>query len=328
MPSTLSFDNRELLPEAWSFLRNGPLWCFNPGLQRLREEFLLAYRLVGHDGQRRIGACLLDKELRIVRETITPLSDLLRIRPKPHYPPQASGWFADPRLVELQGRLYLHWNSGWHETENQQFLQELAPSTLAPKGEARELVLQGGRNKIEKNWMLFESEGVYAVYSVAPHRVLKAHLDADDDILLEDTASTDWATGPLPGRIGELRGGTPPVAVDGCFHAFCHSVCDTPAGYKYTPSAYVFSAQAPFIPLRRPKTALPLPNERAGRNILPRLNPGVGEVVYPCGAVFEKTSRSWLISYGVNDERCAIARLSQESLLESTEPLQGTVAAP
>ena len=42
--------------------------------------------------------------------------------------------FADPRLYRLAGRLFVYWNSGWHEPQNHQFLQELDPVSLRPVG--------------------------------------------------------------------------------------------------------------------------------------------------------------------------------------------------
>ena len=49
--------------------------------------------------------------------------------------------------------------------------------------------------------------------------------------------------------------------------------------------------------------------------VYPKLNPAVGEVVYPCGAA--RSAEGWLISYGLNDERCAISWVSDATVADS-----------
>ena len=306
------FDTRELLPETWRAVAGeGPVRSFNPGLLRDGDGWIFAYRAVLPDGRRRIGICRLDRALRVVGGSQDAFSDFVRFSPHAQYPEIVTQWFADPRLYRFGGRVFVYWNSGWHEPRNWQFLQELDPATLRPRGHPRELVLRGARQKLEKNWTFFEEPGggrLLALYSITPHRILEFSIAGEEDVLFDDVAQVEWALDDYPPHHGGLRGGAPPVLVDGRFWVFCHSVHDSAEGYRYAPAAYCFAAEAPFGPLARPKRTLNFANPFGARRTHERLNPAVGEVVYPCGAAHDGTR--WLISHGINDEHCGIAVLS------------------
>ena len=312
------FPAARLLPPAWRhFVSAGPLRAFNPGLLRDGDGWLFAYRIVGADLVRRIGLCRLDRALDIVDDTAVPLSDLVQFPAGNNYPEIATRWFADPRLYRLAGRLFVYWNSGWHEPRNHQFLQELDPATRRPMAHPRELVLRGERRTLEKNWTLFEavdgSGRLFAIYSVSPHRVLEFALHGAGDIEFTDFASTEWSPDTLPPGHGGLRGGAPPFFSEGCFWSICHRVHDAPHGHRYAAAAYRFSAHAPFAPVDQPVATLELGNPFGGRRSYPRLNPAVGEVIYPCGAA--RDGPRWLISHGINDEHCAISSVSNEEII-------------
>lgn len=308
------FDGVDLLPDAWrKALAPGPLRCFNPGLLRHGDGWLFAYRVVGPDGLRRIALCRLDPDFGVVAGSAVPFSDSVSFPPDGGLTPPATTWFADPRLYHLEGRLFLYWNSGWHEPHNHQFLQELDGATLSPVGAPRELRLAGERQAIEKNWTIFGDGPLHAVYSVAPHRILQLSLDGDGPIALTEAAVTAWDPGDYPARFGELRGGAVPQRVGERYVSFCHSVHGPGHGeYRYVPSVYAFSASFPFVPTGAPVRPLPLENPLGTSTADGRLNPAVCEVVYPCGAAHD--DGRWIVSYGLNDERCAIAVLAREDV--------------
>lgn len=316
------FEPEELLPAAWSSLTAGPLHTFNPGLERSADgHWILAYRIVGSDGRRRIGICRLDRDFRILPGSASPLSDSL-VFPKPNpYAAVALDWFADPRLLRLQGRLFVYWNSGWHEPRNHQFLQELDEATLRPLGTARELLLDGAeRRKLEKNWMLFGHAGrTLAVYSVQPHRVLECDLGGDGDILCRDIASVDWSPADYPACHGGLRGGAPPRPADGMLWSLCHTVHDGPEGYNYRAAAYAFRPEPPFAPTRAPVRPIELWKGTLPARRHPRLNPAVAEVVYPCGV--HRDGENWVVTSGLNDERCVLTVLKQAAFTAATAPV-------
>jgi predicted GH43/DUF377 family glycosyl hydrolase len=308
------FDGRSLLPDAWARLGDGPLWAFNPGLLRLADGWLMAYRIVGGDGLRRIGLCRLSEDFQVVPSSRTPLSDLVTFTPGREVP----RWFADPRLVRLGGRVFVHWNTGWQEAGNSQFLQELDVDAMIAVGPSRELRLVGPRRPIEKNWMLFGDGPFFAVYSVDPHRILTFSLQGDGDIACLDVAETPLAV-PYAERFGELRGGAPPVRDGDGFVSVCHSVQAEEGGNVYRAAAYRFAASFPFEPTDLPSAPLGLTRGGMHRRRLPLLNPCNRHVVYPVGAAVD--GDRWILSLGIEDERCAIVALSRGEVAATLQPV-------
>lgn len=310
------FTPEDLLPGAWRhFLSQGPVRTFNPGLLRDGNGWLFAYRVVAADGVRRIALCRLDEGLRVMADSACAFSDLVSFRGDADYPEIARHWFADPRLYRWGRRVFIYWNSGWHEPRNHQFAQEIDPHTLAPMGKARELMLRGERQKLEKNWTFFQSpnsEDWRAIYSITPHRVLTFSWTGEGDIVFEPLAETAWTLPEYPAHHGGLRGGAPPVLADGQFWTFCHSVHDGGDGYRYLPAVYCFAPTYPFAPTARPTRPLVFPRGREYQRTWERLNPAVGEVIYPCGAA--RDGARWMVSHGINDESCGISLLPHASI--------------
>ncbi len=317
----VAFENEELLPVAWGTGRGHAVRIFNPGLLRDGNGWLFAYRVVAEpELSRRIALCRLDDKLRVVTSSQVPFSSLVRFPDTSQYPAQATAWFADPRLYRLQDRLWIYWNSGWHEPINHQFLQEIDPWSLTPVGSPRELVLAGPRQKLEKNWSLFEAESeVYAVYSVNPHRVLRLSFTGSGPICASDFATATRNPGGYAQVHGGLRGGAAPQRVENHFYSFCHSIENDPAGYRYVAAVYRFQATAPFQPTDMPHRPLPIEVPSKLHRKLRKLNPAVGEVVYPAGAGF--VDGRWFVSIGIDDERSAIAVIDQGQVVQSLAPV-------
>lgn len=335
------YSGTELLPDSWcTTAGDGPVRTFNPGLLRDGTGWLLAYRIVAPDGLRRIGLCRLDANLRMVAGSAVPWSDWVQFRSDVDYPEVARHWFADPRLYRFGQRLFIYWNSGWHEPRNYQFVVELDPVTLRPVGPARELVLRGERRKLEKNWTFFEamgttavgdgvggkgntesgrSETAFAVYSITPHRVLSFSYAGEGDIVFDEISTAEWSIDGYPPNHGGLRGGAPPCRIGDFFWCFCHTVHDGANGYRYLPAIYVFSAKVPFHPLAKPARPFILSNPFGEQRTYERLNTAVGEVIYPCGAACD--GARWTISYGINDEYCALTTLAHADVAAAVTPL-------
>lgn len=315
--AVLIFSPAELLPACWLDLAgDGPVRTFNPALWASAPGYLLAYRVVLPDGRRRLALCRLDWDLAVVPDSPRPLSDLLTLPAGQDYQDHARSWFADPRFVRWDGRLLLHWNSGCHEPRNHQFAQEIDPATLSPRGGAFELVKAGGQFRIEKNWGLFaQGDELFATYSLGPFRLLRLSRIGGGLMEFGEVGITGWDDTAYAERHGEPRGGGPPVLVDGRYYVFHHSRFGTSTGIRYVAGVLGFSGRAPFAPEVFTARPLPLPNPFGGRFAHPRLNPSVDRVVYPCGAVHE--AGAWLVSYGINDEHCAVARLDHARLVRT-----------
>ena len=314
------FENASLLPDAWRTTgAAASVRAFNPGLLRDGAGWLLAYRIVaGPEAQRRIGICRLDVAFNVVAGSALPLSDWFQFPTPGAYPAQALHWFADPRLYRLAGRLFVYWNSGWHEPQNHQFLQELDASTLRPLGAPREMRLRGNRQKLEKNWTLFEAGGLFAIYTVNPHRVLTFSVEGGGPIEFADIGPAIPNGGGFAQLHGGLRGGAPPQRLGERFYSFCHSIEQGAEGYRYVASAYRFEATPPFRPTDMPTGPLPIAIPDHARRALPKLNPAVSDVLYPAGVAWH--AGAWALSLGLDDERCAIAVLAPAVVEETLAP--------
>lgn len=144
----------------------------------------------------------------------------------------------------------------------------------------------------EKNWGFFESDGaLYAVYSIAPHRVLRVRGN-----------SAEWAAGPLPNRLpwggGERRGGAPPVRVGDELWTFFHDRVDRP-GRKplYRMGLIANDAAFPFLPRRH----VPGPILAADPNTNPN---NYCDCLFPRGAV--RVGPDWVVASGEHDRWTAL----------------------
>ena len=292
---------------------------FNPSIITANDGWIFSYRMIGPDGLRRIALCRLNPDYLIKKETTIPLSDIVEFAVKNTLSERAKCWFADPRLFRLAGRLFVYWNSGWHDPLNHQFIVELDESTLKPISRARELILKGERRPIEKNWTFFGDGPFYALYSIDPHSVMEFSLEGENEIEFLPTIAMNWNDKGRANSFGTLRGGAIPQRVGNYYYNFCHSVYGVPGSYMYAPAICRFEADYPFKPTDLSLDPFNLPNPFGFNDAPDRLNPAVKQVIYPCGAVFE--NEQWIISYGLNDEHSIIAEIPQCEVEASLSPI-------
>ncbi|HZZ58343.1 MAG TPA: hypothetical protein VFE31_10980 [Opitutaceae bacterium] len=307
-----------VVPAVWS--SPGRTAVFNPAILRDGDGWIAACRVVGPDAARRVALCRLDRSLEPIPGTAVPWSDHVDFGGSA-LSARARTWFADPRLYRWRGRVFLQWNTGWHEPLNHQFLQEIDPHRLDPIGKVRELALAAGsRRPLEKNWLFFGAGGDRLLYSPQPlcvHAADPAHPGRIGALL----ARREWSASQSDAGT-ELRGGCPPVQVDGQWFAIGHTVAGAEGSYRYQPWVIRFGDQPDFALTGYPARPLPLPNPFGSERSAPKLNPAVGEVIYPCGADFR--DGTWTISYGLNDERAAICTLPHEAITACLAPAAAT----
>lgn len=330
---SIEFDLPLLLPAQWQ--SKAPVKAFriyNPAITRFRDRLLMAYRVDSNhrkNMQRRIGLCALDDHLNIIPGSVAPLSDTIQGGDARRY---------DPRFLVYGDRLFVHYNNNFLTRPNQIHLVELDPDTLAAKGPARLLHLDGPRQEIEKNWLLFEHDGeLLAVYQIAPHTILRVDLAGKGAIACRPIHTTTWDVSAYAGRFGAPGGGAPPVRQGDAYVSFFHSRYPiSPLRWvlrfwpvrpgtrlprylaaaerrlrrpfdqvRYVAGAYGFAAAPPFPPLWISPEPLLCPEDEPPRRHRRRANPSADGIVYPCGAT-SRADGSWLVSYGVNDERCCL----------------------
>lgn len=326
-------DRRALIPQAWLATETEEQFhLYNPALITFRGRRLFAYRLdSGRYGpqHRRIAICALDEQWRVIPGTVVPFSDLITEGDSRHY---------DPRFFVYGDRLFIHYNNCFQTRPNQIFLVEVDADTLWAKGPARPLLLEGPRYEIEKNWMLFEHEGeVLAVYTIAPHVVLRVALTDTGPIVCTPTFITKWDATGYAQRYGELRGGAPPIRYGDLYLSVVHShrvvgalrhllpffpdwltrtLPRYPAGAirririrchqrRYYGGLYAFAAKPPFQPVWLAHEPILRPEIEQPRQQPRWVDPTSELAVYPTGALLRDEQRLF-VSYGVHEERCCV----------------------
>jgi len=333
------FRSRDLVPGVWkSQLREAAegvssrsgaprFRVFNPTLVAIDNGYAMAYRVVDeHSNIRRLATCRLSKALKIVKNTITPLSDVVDFAGKGELNERALTWHADPRYFRLGGKIYMLWNDGANKPENHQFLQEMSEDGLRPVGPAREVVTDLERRSVEKNWMFFENDkGVWAIYAIAPHQVLSVDLSDPDVVMCRKASESPWDS-EYNQFYGVLRGSAQPIREGDGFLTIAHSSYKTTKGRVYQACFYRFEAQAPFRVTEASRRPFAVPNPIGAHFDMPRLNQEVHQVVYPCGLV--QAEDDLLIAFGINDEVCAIAKVALSEVRRSIAPLGEAAMEP
>lgn len=341
MPDPITIPTETLLPVQW--LRAGPppnLRIYNPAIVRFSGRLLLACRVDSGEPdnmQRRIAVCALNDRLQVIPGSVSSFSDTIQNGGNLHY---------DPRFLVYRDRLFIHYNNNFQTRPNQIYLVELDPDTLEAKSPAKLLALDGPRREIEKNWMFFDHEGdLLAVYTIAPHVILRAELTGAGPVVCRPVYQTAWDVSPYAARWGEPCGGTPPVRHNDVYVSFFHSrypvnrrlsrllrYWPIPSDatlprylvaierrlrrlfsqVRYVGGAYAFEAAPPFRPVWLTTEPLLRPENELVRQYHRRTNPFADGIVYPCGTV--QANRHWLVSYGVHDERCVLCLIPYQDL--------------
>lgn len=326
-PTIVRLPTESLLPVAWGRVAPASLcYAFNPSLAVRKGERLLAYRVVLPDLRRRIAVCRLDEEHRVLPGSAVPLSDLLV---------DGGDWHADPRLCLFGDRLFLHYNNGGR-IQNDIFLVELDPATLQPMGPCRTLALDHPRAPVEKNWMFFAHEdALYAVYSIAPHRVHRVDIgrSRSGPVPCVSAHDTPWDSSALTERYGLPRGSTAPVRLGDRCYSFFHTRYQKPlarrvlgtllhrqflGAFTYGTGVYAFQADPPFAPASCSPELLFEPPLRP-ESSRPALSPWNDSVIYASGAILD--GDDWVVSVGIHDDGCGLMRIPHTDVLRSMRPV-------
>lgn len=332
-PANIRFEtlpSEALIPQTWREATLAetvadtpqPTLVFNPSITAQGSDgYAMAYRVVGGAARwRRLATCLLDRAFAPVAGSVTALSDLVAFARPERLSERSLTWHADARWFTLLGRRYLSWNDGANRPVNRQFLMEMADDGITPAGQAREIVIDGPRRTVEKNWMFFDDgREVWCVYSIAPHTVLSVDLSDPAVVRCAVSAVVDWRP-EYQNVYGVMRGGAQPLRCGDRFLSLIHSSYKMPGGRIYEACFYEFEAVPPFRPLRaasRP-TTLPHPGPSEGLGV--KLNSETAKVVYPCGIVDRRDT--FVISYGVDDVSAAIAVAPRAAALALLLPVE------
>ena len=174
------------------------------------------------------------------------------------------------------------------------------------------------REAYQKNWIWWERAGrLHLLYHSEPWTVA--------------TIENHWTDGrmvytgkPLTWPYGTVRGGTPPVEIDGMMVTFFHS--STPwygRWRRYHMGAIAFNPEPPFEPLMMTQTPLISGSTKDPWGL------GKPPCVFPCGLVLR--DNKFFITAGINDVRAGWFEASVESVMARMTLLNSSkiaVAAP
>ncbi len=303
------YKQAEAYPVPAPLLRTSPRH-WNPGLLHYRGKLWLGYRFHRKEAKQRCGIamCPLDASRRFEP---TESSQLLKF-----VGPTGVEHHEDCRLFMFRGEPHISYTEmrGYRPGIDYTCIVKYARLALDAKGrwsvveEFQPLYgLNAGFAK-EKNWVFFEHDNrLFCIYSSQPDHVV---IEIDGDRVVGEKHIT-------PGPVwhwGAMRGGTPPVLVGDKFVCVFHSSLATetaPHYVRYYAGAYAFEAKPPFRITEISETPILAGSEEDGHQVDPRYVDGWKPyVVFPCGLA--KDGEKFLVSLGVNDWQCAIARLSTE----------------
>jgi len=164
-------------------------------------------------------------------------------------------------------------------------------------------------SSIQKNWVYFtHEERLFCIYQCHPvHSVYEIHEHANT---LYAAPAPKWA-------YGEVRGGTPPIPYEGKLLRFFHSRLMNELGnisHRYFVGAYLMNPEPPFAVVSVSKRPIAYGSEsdsltKEQRKACYHRKPNC---VLPFGAV--EHGNEFLVSIGINDAQCAIAKVKPENL--------------
>ena len=269
----------------------------NPAALALGKRTHLIYRAIGMDGVSRLGYA--SSPNGIVFDDQPPYPIYFAERPRrvpgparqysPVMYPSGGSWGGceDPRMVAIDGRVYLTYNAfdGWDyirvaltSISNEDFLAKRwrwsAPKLLSSPGE------------VHKNWVLFPEKlgGQFAVlHSIVP-KVEVEYRDSLEDIGTKEPFIKSWE-GPRGDVESNSKGwdhrirsaGPPPIRTPQGWLVLYHATSEA-EGHRYKLGAMLLDLDDPTKVLHRAAAPVLSPDE-------PYENHGKPGIVYSCGAV-------------------------------------------
>lgn len=268
---------------------------YNPAITQFGGLLYVAYRHHNGSSATQISVAVLNPDFTSRGEAVMPT---------------AARSTEDARWFVHQGELHLAWvESQWPEKAVSVVKcgRYGAPAGLAVQPQ---FCVGNDGSAMQKNWVLWEcGERLYCLYRCSPvHEVFE----------LRDYQYQGRI--PTPGPVwayGEIRGGTPPLPYEGKWLRFFHSSLRNEVfgpRWRYYVGALLVEPKPPFTVLavsKRPilygsEIDLLSPPERT------RCHHWKGNVVFPAGAI--EHNGGWIVSIGVNDSACCLAKLTPSDL--------------
>jgi predicted GH43/DUF377 family glycosyl hydrolase len=259
-----------------------------------------------------IGAVKLDANFHCI-------SQFVRLDTRSHFS-------EDPRLFQREDQMYIMYNDVQYDPINSRTIRiaKLDPETL----QISEPVNFGQyHQKIEKNWVPFFSkedgeDKLHFEYCFNPHVILRMEDSAKNELrhLLQPNHIAVQRI-PWKDSWGVIRGGTPPVMVDGQYLSFFHSFFREKKKTWYVMGAYTFEASFPF----RITACSVSPIQFKGIYDTTPVNTACKDkfVIFPSGIVLAKKEGKEVlhVACGENDCGIKVVTFDKEKLLKSLQPI-------
>jgi predicted GH43/DUF377 family glycosyl hydrolase len=300
----------------------------NPAALILHDRTHLIYRAIGSDGVSRLGyasspnGIVFDKRLpypAYVAQKPRNLPGHVR-RYSPVLYPSGGSWGGceDPRMVAIEGRVYVTFNmfDGWD------FIRVAAISIAEEDFLAGEFWKWDGPHllsppqQIHKNWVLFPEKinGKYAILNSVVPKIDIAYRDSIEDIGTIEPFIASWvgSRGDLPARDGMwdsfVRGaGPPPVKTPRGWLLLYHAIDEREPG-RYKLGAMLLDLNDPTRVLHRSAAPVLSPDEHYE-------NHGKPGIVYACGAVVR--DETLFVYYGGADKVVCVATAPLDEFLDA-----------
>lgn len=296
----------------------------NPGLIAYEDGFFLVFRYdVKEKGKIPFGSlmmpfrtCIGSAKLNADFQLVSPV---LRID-------TGSDFSEDPRLFQIEDQVYITYNDAEDNSINSRTIHmaKLDPNTLQIRDHVN---LAQYYQKIEKNWVPFlcqengESK-LHFEYCFNPHVIFRME-DPLKNELTHLVQPNHVAVQRMPWKSswGPVRGGTPPILVDGQYLSFFHSFFRERKKVWYVMGAYTFESTPPFritACSSSPILFREIYNTKA-------LNTACSDkrVIFPSGIVLaQEDDREVLhVACGENDCAIKVVIFDKEALVKSLQPI-------
>lgn len=293
--------------------------AFNPSALLLDGKVHIVYRAVGHDDISRIGYALSSDGFKIDDRLDHPIynpsfAPTNKELPKIDYSSGGgtAGGFEDPRLTEIDGRIYMIYTAfdGWSSLRLA--LTSIAKEDfLSHNWRWRKPVLISPPGEIHKNWVLFPSKigGKYAILTGVSPRVQVAYFNSLDELDGKTFIKSDKPTSnhKLKQWDNWMRGtGPAPIPTKDGWLVLYHAM-DLRDPNRYKMGAMVLDLHHPEKIKYRSKEPILEPD-------MPYENEGFKSgVVYSCGAVVK--DGALIIYYGGADTVICVAAANFEHFM-------------
>jgi len=281
---------------------------FNCGIARLDRLYLFTrrYRYV----PRNFGAHFGSNDLVIwpLSDELTPGEPIIPIPPRRY---DGEQW-EDPRAMVVDGRCYVGmatYVQGKHWKIRQALTlmsDDLSRFSVAAEPD------YGGNSSVpetatehEKNWLWLSADR--CIYTLEPMQVFGLNGKLPSEVVPVKI----W-------RFGRVRGGAPPVRVGDEFFLFFHSSRPWSDEYgrgrrRYYMGAATMTTEPPFRLTAITPDPLLIGSHHDPRELSSPL------VIFPCGAIYQ--DGTWLVTMGINDERCGWIKIPHTELCQRLKPL-------